>query len=253
MNNNIYGLDKVLSHLADYNDCYVIIGGTATKILLEDQGLEFRETKDLDIVLLADGSNKEFVSSIALFIKHGKYQNAFSNGRRVCYRFIDPETNGYPLIVELFAGENSKSIKKYLKKIPIEIDDEQLSAIILEQEAFEFAKSRKILSKGNVPIIDSLGLIVLKSYAYFENLNLYEKKIIVEKGKYLKHKNDVIRLLLSLNGDEQPIVVPPFLKDYCKRFIDVLKASNNAYRNIPHGSVGLNNLVELYNKLFFGE
>ena len=253
MNSKIYGLDKVLSHLADYNDCYVIIGGTATKILLEDQGLEFRETKDLDIVLLADGSNKEFANSIAMFLKQGKYQNAFSNGRRVCYRFINPETNGYPLIVELFAGENSKSIEKYLKKIPIVIDDEQLSAIVLEQEAFEFARLRKVLSKEQVPIIDPLGLIVLKSYAYFENLALYEKKIIMEKGKYLKHKSDVIRLLLSLKSGEQPIDVPIFLKDYCKRFVDVLKSSNDTYRNIPHGSVNLHNLVELYKRLFLGE
>jgi hypothetical protein len=34
-----------------YGDQYVLIGGTAATLAMEEAGLEFRATKDLDIVL----------------------------------------------------------------------------------------------------------------------------------------------------------------------------------------------------------
>ena len=48
-------VEKILLHLCNHSDCYVIIGGIATGLLLEEKGLPSRETKDFDIVLFADG------------------------------------------------------------------------------------------------------------------------------------------------------------------------------------------------------
>src|SRR6266403_1282114 len=47
----VKGLDVFQNHFARYADQYVLIGGTAATLAMEEAGLEFRATKDLDIVL----------------------------------------------------------------------------------------------------------------------------------------------------------------------------------------------------------
>ena len=47
----VKGLDVFRGHFAGYEDQYVLIGGTAATLAMAEAGLEFRATKDLDIVL----------------------------------------------------------------------------------------------------------------------------------------------------------------------------------------------------------
>ena len=47
----VRGLDLFREHFAAVNDQYVLIGGTAATVAMGEVGLEFRATKDLDIVL----------------------------------------------------------------------------------------------------------------------------------------------------------------------------------------------------------
>ena len=47
----VRGLDLFREHFAAFKDRYVLIGGTASFLALEEAGIEFRATKDLDIVL----------------------------------------------------------------------------------------------------------------------------------------------------------------------------------------------------------
>ena len=248
--NNVFGIDKVLNYLRDHADSYVVIGGTATKILLEESGLDFRETKDFDIVLLAEASNTEFAKNLVNFLKDGKYQKGFSNGKKICYRFVNPITPGYPKIIELFASQENASLNRYLKKIPIVDDEEQLSAIVLMEDLLNFVKQRRIITKDGLPIVDSLGIIAIKTYAYFENLKLYEEGKIEGKTAFLKHRNDIIRLTLSLREDMASIALPPMLEESTIKFLDVFKKSSDAYKSIPHGMIKLEELVDVFRKVF---
>ena len=47
----VRGLDVFREHFAGHADQFVLIGGTAATLAMEEAGLEFRATKDLDIVL----------------------------------------------------------------------------------------------------------------------------------------------------------------------------------------------------------
>ena len=47
----VRGLDLFREWFASHADQYVLIGGTAAGLTMEDAGLAFRATKDLDIVL----------------------------------------------------------------------------------------------------------------------------------------------------------------------------------------------------------
>lgn len=254
MRNSIVGLDKFLNHLHSHSDCYVVIGGIATRITLEDAGLEARVTKDFDVVLLADGTNAQFARDIANLLKEGQYQNYTSNEKRVCFRFVKPQTNGYPTQIELFAGSNNKTFERYLQKVPIVVDEEQLSAIILDENVFEFIKSRRVLTEEGLPIVDIYGLIALKSFAYFENFALYEKGKVTE-STYTKHKSDIIRLLLALPSGSPSISLPPILLESAKKFVDVLSNAGDVFKRIVRGEVKLNisDLVIIYKRVFCGE
>ena len=56
----VRGLDYFRRHFASYSDRYVLIGGTACTLLMEDVGLNFRATKDLDIVLHVEALDAKF-------------------------------------------------------------------------------------------------------------------------------------------------------------------------------------------------
>ncbi|MBI5910484.1 MAG: hypothetical protein HY848_11080 [Betaproteobacteria bacterium] len=47
----VRGLDIFRKYFAGHADQFVLIGGTAATLAMEDAGLVFRATKDLDVVL----------------------------------------------------------------------------------------------------------------------------------------------------------------------------------------------------------
>jgi len=47
----VEGLDRFGEHFAAYTDQYLLIGGAACTLAMDEAGQPFRATKDLDIVL----------------------------------------------------------------------------------------------------------------------------------------------------------------------------------------------------------
>ena len=47
----VIGVDRFRSHFASHEHQYVLIGGAACELIMDEVGLDFRATKDLDIVL----------------------------------------------------------------------------------------------------------------------------------------------------------------------------------------------------------
>ncbi len=100
----VKGLNRFKEHFAAYSDRYVLIGGTASSLSMEELGSEFRATKDLDLVLCVEALDREFAEVFWEFIRLGKYENRQkSTGKRLFYRFYDPQAEGFPEMLELFA------------------------------------------------------------------------------------------------------------------------------------------------------
>jgi hypothetical protein len=56
----VRGLGLFKKHFTDFQEKYVLIGGTACTLAMEQAGIAFRATKDLDIVLCVETINKDF-------------------------------------------------------------------------------------------------------------------------------------------------------------------------------------------------
>jgi len=84
----VKGLDVFQNHFARYADQYVLIGGTAATLAMEEAGLEFRATKDLDIVLHIEALNAEFAIAFWAFVEQGEYEirHASKTGKPVLYQ-----------------------------------------------------------------------------------------------------------------------------------------------------------------------
>ena len=68
------------------------------------RGLEFRSTKDLDIVLVAEALTSAFFVTFWDFVRDGKYEHLQgSTGKSTFYRFVKPGNPEYPYMLELFS------------------------------------------------------------------------------------------------------------------------------------------------------
>lgn len=78
----IRGLEIFTQHFAAHQDQYVMIGGVAAWLTMDEAGASFRATKDLDIVLVMEALDKRFVAHFWDFIKAGGYQIQQGDGER---------------------------------------------------------------------------------------------------------------------------------------------------------------------------
>lgn len=107
----VRGLEIFKKHFASFQDKYVLIGGTACTLVMEEAGIDFRATKDLDIVLCVETLNKEFVFAFKEFIKLGGYRNLQqSTGKEIFYRFSFPENKDFPAMLELFQNPDHQIV-----------------------------------------------------------------------------------------------------------------------------------------------
>lgn len=220
----VRGLDLFKSHFAAYNSQYVLIGGSACSILLGEADLDFRTTKDLDIVLCVEALDGDFVRAFWAFIRAGRYQvQEKSTGKKQFYRFRNPEDTSYPFMLELFTRKPDMlniAEGSQLTPIPIDEDVSSLSAILLNDDYYEFIK-RGILYIDELPLVPAEYLIPLKAIAW---LDLSQRKADgkgVDSSDIKKHKIDVFRLYQLLTPTTV-IVLPESIREDMKRFVETV-------------------------------
>jgi hypothetical protein len=198
----VKGLDRFKEHFAGYADRYVLIGGTASSLSMEELGSEFRGTKDLDLVLCVESLDREFAEVFWEFIRLGNYENRQkSTGKRLFYRFYDPQAEGFPEMLELFSRvPDALSLKGDTGITPIPVDEEisSLSAILMNEDYYGFVMERRTTIDG-LSLVKADGLIPLKARAYVDLSNRKAAGEAVDSKNIRKHKNDMIRLFTALD------------------------------------------------------
>lgn len=210
-----HGFDHFCNYLIGLENLYVIIGGGAATILMEDEGLEFRATKDVDLVVLS--RSNELNARILSYIKDGGYKTKeATEGSPRYYRFREPTKNDCPALIEVFArNELNLDLHDGQYIIPIHDDTaERLSAILLDDEYFEVIQKNLVTSRSGIPIINALANICLKARAHRE---LFDRKAggdtNVDEKSVQKHLKDIWRIAAVLTGDEEIILTGQPLQD----------------------------------------
>ncbi len=70
----IRGLALFGQHFSCFRDQYVLIGGVASSLSMDEAGIPFRATKDLDIVLIIEALDNRFIAAFWAFVHKGGYQ-----------------------------------------------------------------------------------------------------------------------------------------------------------------------------------
>lgn len=200
----VKGLEHFRDHFRAFADRYVLIGGTACDLALTEAGLEFRATKDLDIVLCVEALDAEFARAFWAFVKAGEYElQEASTGEKKFYRFKKPRTPGFPEMLELFSrAPDALDVTEGSHLTPIPIDEEisSLSAILLDEAYYAWLHAGRHEIDG-VPIVQPEHLIPLKAKAWLDLRDRKASGHAIDSKSIKKHKNDVFRLFAVIDPE----------------------------------------------------
>ncbi len=212
----VEGLDRFAEHFSAYTDQYVLIGGAACSVIMDEAGVDFRVTKDLDIVLCVEVLNPEFVAAFWDFVRAGDYHTQEkATGEKQFYRFLKPANDGYPFMLELFSRAPdalASADKRHLTPIPIEAEVSSLSAILLEGDYYSFLQSGK-RTVGGVSIVGPEHLIPLKARAWLDLTKRKKDGEKIDSKDIKKHKNDVFRLFAIVDPEFSADITPQIRAD----------------------------------------
>jgi hypothetical protein len=219
----VRGINKFKEYFAEYEDNYIIIGGTACDILEEIAGQVPRATKDIDIILIVEALTAEFVKRFWKFIQEGNYETRQrGNGKNEYFRFLKPQIDDFPLQVEIFARKPDIleiSDNARLTPIPIDEDLSSLSAILMNDDYYHFTLEHSTIIDG-IRLANTESLIVLKAKAFIDLSNRKSNGEAIDEKNIRKHKNDIFRLATMLTTIEQYTVADEIRTDistFCKQ------------------------------------
>ncbi len=70
----VVGLETFKEYFKEHQDCYLIIGGTACDIIIEEANFTPRATNDIDVILIVEAITPTFVKRFWEFVKEANTQ-----------------------------------------------------------------------------------------------------------------------------------------------------------------------------------
>ncbi|MHC8353110.1 hypothetical protein ACYZT7_28395 [Pseudomonas sp. RT4P38] len=221
----VKGLDTFRGAFAGHADRYVLIGGVAASLTLEEAGIEFRATRDLDIVLIIEALDDVFGAEFWEFVRRGGYtERQALDGPTRRYRFGNPTDDSYPVLLELFSrAPEGLSLPEGAHLTPVPVDGEisDLSAILLDEAYYAFI----VTGRNDTEDLSYIGvdrLIPLKAQAW-TNLSRLECEEPNAGRKSSKHLKDIVVLSRLLSVDPE-FDLPESIAQDLRQFLDVMPA-----------------------------
>ena len=218
------GLEKFREAFEAYSENYVIIGGTACDIAMTGTAVRPRATHDIDMIVVVEKMTASFAERFWAFIKEGGYrpekhrQVEGGKPKYELYRFVEGNPE-YPEMIELLSrhpdilGE-PKGLT--IEPLPMDGDVSSLSAIIMDDDYYQFTISHSKLTRG-IRHADSAALIALKSCAYLNLMNDKAAGKHVNSRDIKKHRSDVLKNVVIMEEDQ--VVAPASIVSCVKEFV----------------------------------
>lgn len=251
----VRGLEIFREHFKEFTDNYIIIGGTACDIVINNIGLTPRATKDIDIILVIEALNSEFVTHFWEFIKQGNYEvKEKSEEDRKYYRFQKPQVEEFPFQIELFSRIPDLldlEEQAHLTPIPVDTEISSLSAILMDDDYYNFTIKHSQLDNG-IHLANTEALIGLKAKAFLDYKTRKENGEKIDERQLRKHKMDVFRLLLLLTPEDN-FTIPTSVKADIANFTEAVKTDlpdKQIFKEMGAGNVNVKELFEQLIKVF---
>ena len=219
----VTGIESFKEWFSGSEEQYTIIGGTACDILMTEEGLDFRATKDIDLVLIIEAVDANFGKKFWEYVKQAGYEHCNkSSGVPQFYRFSQPISNQYPAMIELFTRKLDAlhlPDDAVLTPLPMDEDISSLSAILLDDDYYEFLKQGKVTVDG-VTVLDAAYLIPFKAKAWMDLTDRKAAGEHVDSKNIRKHKNDVFRLTELIDPTDRiamPVGVYRDIQEFVQR------------------------------------
>lgn len=218
----VKGLEHFREYFRQYSQSFILVGGVASYLLLDDAGApKLRATRDLDIVLLMK-PKEDFLNAIKEYIKLGGYEiQRGAKDKAAFYRFQKPKEQEFPIMIELFATvEADFDLADGQHIIPVENEAgiESLSAILLDGEYYSIIKKNAV-EKDGIYLLNEMALIPFKAKAYLE---------IKERGEdsknWKKHRADIINLAVTFLTDETEEKLTGSVREHFLKFMEQVKS-----------------------------
>lgn len=243
----VRGLEIFRQHFKDFTDNYIIIGGTACDIIIDNIGLTPRATKDIDIILVIEALSPEFVAHFWEFIKQGNYEvKEKSEEDRKYYRFQKPQVEEFPFQIELFSRiPDLLDLNEgtHLTPIPVDTEISSLSAILMDDDYYNFTIQHSQLDNG-IHLANTEALIGLKAKAFLDYKTRKENGENIDERQLRKHKMDIFRLLLLLTPEDNFTIVGSIKSDIAN-FAEVVKddlPDKQIFKEMGAGNVDVQDL-----------
>ena len=249
----VTGFERFRSWFHGYEEQYAIIGGTACDLLMAEEDIDFRATKDIDLVLIVEALTADFGNRFWEYVTAGGYRHCNkSTGMPQFYRFSHPRSAQYPFMLELFSRRiDAVSLPEeaVLTPLPMEDDISSLSAILLDDAYYELLCSGRIVRNG-VTILDAGYLILFKAKAWLDLTRRKEEGESIDSKNIRKHKNDVFRLSMLLNAEER-IQILPSVNDDITEFVEAMRGEEVDLKQLGIGNRSKNEILDSFFNIYY--
>ena len=244
----VRGLDLFKESFAGYSDQYVLIGGVACSLAMAEAGIDFRATSDLDIVLIVEAQSNEFVRAFWDFIKAGEYDHKQKSTKKPqFYRFHSPRQEDYPKMLELFSRKPDVldlQEETHLTPIPVEEDLSSLSAILIDDEYYDFVKSGMVTVDG-LSFVKADHMIPLKIRAWLDLSECRKADERIDSKDIKKHRNDLFRLFQVIELSESMTLLGSVKEDMRKGLDQLLKEESLDLKSLGIKKRSVKEVVEM--------
>lgn len=248
----VKGFNSFKEWFQGYEEQYAIIGGAACDILMSEEGMDFRATKDIDLVLILEAMTADFGKRFWEYIVKAGYQHCNkSTGEPQFYRFSQPLSTEYPSMIELFSRKVDGILlpeSAVLTPLPIDDDISSLSAILLDDAYYDFLKSGKLVIDG-ITVIGAEYLIPFKAKAWLDLTERKNNGEQIDSKNIRKHKNDVFRLTELLDS-RLNVDTPETIKADMSLFIKLMDNESVDLKQIGIAGRSKSDILDELKKLY---
>lgn len=237
----IPGIDTFKDRLCGDASLFVVIGGAAREFIYEEAGFfQDSATKDLDVVLIAEAIDADFVDNRFMrFIIDGGYRHFVKDGSSQMYRFSNPETASFPHQIELLSrrADCMVGIERCIGPVPVDDASYSLSAIMLDDDYYGLlASGEAVTNKYGMPTLKHEYLPLFKMKAYNDLRDRRERGEGVRRDEINKHRRDIFKLC-ALPLPPAPAALPLAIIKEAERFLREVECPSGYLKSIGLGAL----------------